>query len=151
VLRLVEAEPRYYDLQEQCAAAPMAQQEEFVQRYKSLNAGTRHDGAPQGRLVARLAAVALWLSVAGCASHQGCAAEGCPEDSRISGEVRALLEGHIALESPNLVTVQTLNRVVYLNGRVDTPYQKELAAALARQAPGAVRVVNLIGLSNGSR
>jgi osmotically-inducible protein OsmY len=120
-------------------------------RRPDCNAGTRGRGAPHGRAVARLAAVAVLLSVAGCASLEGCGAEGCPEDRRISGEVRALLEGHPALEAPNRVTVQTLDRVVYLNGLVDTPYQKELAEAFARQAAGTVRVVNLIGVSNGSR
>jgi osmotically-inducible protein OsmY len=120
-------------------------------RRPGRNAGTRGGGAPHGRAVVRLAAIAVLLSVAGCASLEGCRAQGCAQDRRISGEVRAILEGHPALESPNLVTVQTLNRVVYLNGLVDTPYQKELAAALARQAPGTVRVVNLIGVSNGSR
>jgi osmotically-inducible protein OsmY len=107
--------------------------------------------APHGRAVARLAAAAVLLAIASCASRESCGVEGCGDDRRISGEVRALLEGHPGLEAPNRVSVQTHDRVVYLNGLVDTPYEKELAEALARQAPGTVRVVNLIGVNNGSR
>jgi osmotically-inducible protein OsmY len=108
-------------------------------------------GTAYRRAVARLAALAVLLCVAGCASLERCGIEGCADDRRISGEVRAQLEGHPALGPPNRVTVQTLDRVVYLNGLVDTPYQKELAEALARQAPGSLRVVNSIGVNNGSR
>jgi BON domain len=114
-------------------------------------AGTLGGAAPCAQAVVRLAAAAVLLCIAGCASLGGCGIEGCRDDRRISGEVRALLEGHPGLEPPNRVTVQTLDRVVYLNGLVDTPYEKELAEALARQASGTARVVNLIGVSNGSR
>jgi hypothetical protein len=100
---------------------------------------------------ARVAVAAVLLCIAGCASLEGCGTEGCRDDRRISGEVRALLEGHPSLEPPNRVRVQTVDRVVYLNGLVDTPYEKELAEALARQAKGPVRGVNLIGVNNGSR
>lgn len=101
--------------------------------------------------LARLAAAALLLCIAGCASLEGCGIEGCRDDRRITSEVRALLEGHPALQAPNRVTVQTHDRVVYLNGLVDTPYEKELAEALARQAKDAVRVVNSIAVNNGTR
>jgi osmotically-inducible protein OsmY len=115
------------------------------------NGGILRGCAPRGRIAARLAAVAVLLGLAGCASLEACGIEGCQDDRRISGEVRALLEGHAALETPNRVTVQTVNRVVYLNGLVDTPYERELAEALAHQAHGAVRVVNSIGVDNGPR
>jgi osmotically-inducible protein OsmY len=98
----------------------------------------------------RLLAAAVLVSLVGCASLAPCGIKGCPDDRRITAQVRGLLDEHDDLGAPNLVTVQTVDRVVYLNGLVDTPYQKELATALARQAPGTVRVVNLIGVSNGS-
>jgi osmotically-inducible protein OsmY len=98
----------------------------------------------------RLLAAAVLVSLVGCASLAPCGIKGCPDDRRITAQVRGLLDEHDDLGAPNLVTVQTVDRVVYLNGLVETPYQKELATALARQAPGIVRVVNLIGVSNGS-
>lgn len=114
------------------------------------NGGLRGKSASHAWAVVRLAAAAVSLWIAGCASLEGCRNQACSEDRRISGEVRALLEGHAALEAPNRVSVQTLDRVVYLNGLVDTPYEKELAGALARQAAGSARVVNLIGVNNSS-
>lgn len=98
----------------------------------------------------KLAAVALLVSVAGCASLENRRIES-PDDRRISDEVRALLRQHPALEPPNSVTVQTIDRVVYLHGLVGTPYQKELAEAVAVQARGKARVVNLVSVDNNSR
>jgi len=105
----------------------------------------------RGRSLVRLAVLAIFVSLAGCQSFGRCGMKGCPDDQRITAQVRGLLDEHDELGAPNVVTVQTVDRVVYLNGLVETPYQKELAGALARQAPGTVRVVNLIGVSNGSR
>jgi osmotically-inducible protein OsmY len=99
----------------------------------------------------RLAVAAALLSVAGCASLERCGTEGCPDDRRITAHVRALFDQHPTLEAPNLVTVQTVDQVVYLQGLVDTPYQQQLAAYLAGQTAGVTRVVNLIGLSGEAR
>jgi osmotically-inducible protein OsmY len=107
-------------------------------------------GYARKRLV-RLAASAALLCVAGCASLEHCGIEGCPDDRRITARVRTLFEQHPTLEAPNLVTVQTVDRVVYLKGVVDTPYQQQLATYLARQVAGVARVVNLIGLSGEAR
>ena len=99
----------------------------------------------------RLLAAVVLVSFAGCASLAPCGIKGCPDDRRITAQVRGLLDEHDELGAPNLVTVQTVDRVVYLRGLVGTPYQKRLAQYLAGQASGAARVVNLIGLDNGSR
>jgi osmotically-inducible protein OsmY len=37
---------------------------------------------------------------------------------------------------------------VYLSGLVDTPLQRQMAESIALQAPGVVRVVNMIAISN---
>jgi len=97
-----------------------------------------------------VALAAVW-ALSGCASFSRCGLEGCAPDREITAHVRTLLNQHEALEAPNLVTVQTLDRVVYLKGLVGTPYQKQLASYVASQADGVIRVVNLIGLENGSR
>ena len=109
-----------------------------------------------GRLAKLPAAVAavIWLAVLpGCAvyeTYQKCGFGGCPDDQRITRDVRALFTQHPALEPPNLIDVQTLNHVVYLNGLVDTDLERQLAESVAAEAPGVVRVVNSIGLSGGA-
>jgi osmotically-inducible protein OsmY len=122
--------------------------------------GSGRDGRPAQRAQAadrgplgprRLVAIVVLVNLVGCASFAPCGAKGCPDDRRITAEVRGLLDEHDELGAPNLVTVQTVNRVIYLRGLVGTPYQKRLAQYLAGQVPDAARVVNLIGLDNGSR
>jgi osmotically-inducible protein OsmY len=68
---------------------------------------------------------------------------------KITAEVWALLNQHPALEPPNLLTVQTLDHVVYLYGVVDTDLEREMAETVALQAAGVAKVVNSIGLSGG--
>jgi osmotically-inducible protein OsmY len=77
-----------------------------------------------------------------------CTSAACGTDARITAAVQSLFSQHAALETPNDLEIQTVHRVVYLRGLVSTPYVSELAEAVARQAQGAVRVVNLIGVDN---
>ena len=58
------------------------------------------------------------------------------------------LDRHAELQGANSVHVQTLDRVVYLDGLVDTPAQRRTAESIARQAPGVARVVDMIAISN---
>lgn len=98
-------------------------------------------------------ALAFTLALAGvlaaCAVYEKCGLSGCPGDDAITAEVRALFGKHPELEPPNLLDVQTLDRVVYLNGIVDTDMQRQVAEAVAREAPGVKKVINSIGLSGG--
>jgi osmotically-inducible protein OsmY len=94
-----------------------------------------------------LFAVLLTVALSGCAVYKKCGFEGCSGDAKIAADVRALFQQHPVLEPPNLLTVQTLDRVVYLYGLVDTDYERELAELVARQAPGVAKVVNSIGIS----
>jgi osmotically-inducible protein OsmY len=87
--------------------------------------------------------------VSGCATYRKCGFDGCPGDAEISAKVRTLFEQHPELEPPNLLDVQTLDRVVYLYGVVDTDFQRLMAESVALQAPGVTRVVNSIGISGG--
>jgi osmotically-inducible protein OsmY len=93
--------------------------------------------------------VALAGLLCGCAeygAYRKCGARSCPADARITSEVQAALRQHPALGPPNLVYVQTLDRVVYLSGQVATDLQRENAESAAREAPGVRGVVDLIGL-----
>jgi osmotically-inducible protein OsmY len=60
--------------------------------------------------------------------------------------VQALFDRHPALQPPNMISIQTLDHVVYLNGFVDTGMEQSLAADVALEAPGVVKVVNLISV-----
>jgi osmotically-inducible protein OsmY len=87
-----------------------------------------------------------WLT--GCAALGKCGLQGCPGDAQITAEVRSLYSQYPALEATNSIDIQTIDRVVYLRGLVDTPFQRRLAAEVALKAKGVARVANMLGLSN---
>jgi osmotically-inducible protein OsmY len=91
----------------------------------------------------------LCALLAGCAVYQKCGLHGCPGDADITAQVQALFAQHPAIQPPNILHVQTMDRVVYLTGIVDTDYQRQLAASVAQEATGVTKVVNSIGLSIG--
>ena len=83
-----------------------------------------------------------------CAADRRCGFAGCPGDSRITADVRELIDQHADLRAPNIIYVQTLDRVVYLSGMVSTDLMSEAAAAAALRAPGVARVENSIAVAN---
>ncbi len=101
----------------------------------------------------RLYALAFIVGAAGalpgCAAFTKCGFGGCPGDAEITAQVRALFDQHPVLEPPNLLQVQTLDHVVYLDGVVDTDFERQIAESVAHEAKGVARVVNSIGLSGG--
>ena len=101
------------------------------------------------RLLALAIAFVLAGALPGCAAYEKCGFGGCPGDAEITAEVHALFDQHPVLEPPNLLEVQTLDHVVYLNGVVDTDTQRLMAESVAHQAKGVAKVVNSIGLSGG--
>lgn len=98
----------------------------------------------------RATVLCTWLVAAltGCAAFGTCGLQECPADAKISAAVRALLAQSPALESPNLISVQTLHGVVYLRGLVSTPYQIAAAGSIAEGAPGVTNVQNLLSIDN---
>ncbi len=80
-------------------------------------------------------------------TYEKCGFAGCPDDQRISRDVLTLFSRHPVLEAPNLISVHTLNHVVYLNGLVDTDLERQLAESVAADASGVARVVDSIGVS----
>lgn len=86
----------------------------------------------------------------GCAALRTCGPGECLGDAEISTAVEARLSDNPALQPPNLLRVQTHNRIVYLYGLVDTPLERNMAESAALDTPGVLRVVNSIGIS-GSR
>jgi len=81
----------------------------------------------------------------GCATYEKCGIAGCPGDAKITTNVQARLAQHP--EIGLLVTVQTLNGVVYLNGEVGEGLQRGTAESVARNTPGVAKVVDNIGIS----
>ena len=100
-----------------------------------------------GKLCALVSAGILTGSLSGCAVYRKCGWSGCPGDARITADVRTRLNQYPELEPPNLIYVQTLDRVVYLTGQVNTDTERMLAKSVALQAAEVTRVVNSINLS----
>ena len=90
-------------------------------------------------------------TVTGCAAYQKCGFGGCPGDVKLAAAVRTAFDGHPELEPPNLLTVQSVDQVVYLYGLVDTDFQRQMAEAVAHQTPGVTKVINSIGVAGNSR
>jgi osmotically-inducible protein OsmY len=90
-------------------------------------------------------------ALSGCATYRKCGLGGCPGDAQITAAVTELFHQYPELEPPNLIYVQTLDRVVYLTGQVNTEPERALAKSVALRATGVRRVVNSINLSYQGR
>jgi hypothetical protein len=96
-------------------------------------------------------ATILAASLCGCAAYRKCGFSGCPGDSKITAEVSSLFNQYPVLEPPNVLSVQTLDRVVYLTGQVNTDTERDLANAVALRVAGVRRVINSINVSYQGR
>jgi osmotically-inducible protein OsmY len=97
--------------------------------------------------------ISLAASLGACATLETLhkCGSGCPGDAGISAAVRARLAEHTEFLAPNRLYVSTLDGVVYLSGQVATDTQRLDALDIARAAPGAPRVVDLISLEYSGR
>ncbi len=97
-------------------------------------------------------ALILAFGLSGCAAFGGrCTRAACAEDAKITAEVYALLAEHPELGAPGELRVQTINRVVYLDGMVNTGFDLHIAVATAFQAAHVKDVVESIGIRGNSR
>ncbi|MGA2710613.1 MAG: BON domain-containing protein [Steroidobacteraceae bacterium] len=96
-------------------------------------------------------AIVLIGTLPACATYRKCGFSGCPGDAKITAVVRALLGRYPALGPPELVRVQTLDRVVYLTGQVSTDFERSTVESIVRSAPGVARVVSSIGVTYDGR
>ena len=94
------------------------------------------------------AGLILTVAVAGCTTYRKCGFDACPGDAKITAEVSTALNQHPELEGANSIYVQTLDREVYLNGLVDTPFQRQTAESIALRTPGVAGVVNMIAVNS---
>jgi hypothetical protein len=102
-------------------------------------------------LCAVVSAGIVTTNLCGCAVYDKCGLRGCPGDAMITADVSAQLHRYPELGPPNLIYVQTLDRVVYLTGQVDTDPERLLANSVALEARGVRRVVNSINLGYQGR
>lgn len=110
--------------------------------------------AMRGPLAVLVFALGLSALLPGCAVYRAydkCGFSGCAGDPQITTAVRTLLDQDAAMRAPNLIYVQTLDRVVYLSGQVATDLQRETAESTALEAPGVRRVVDTIALEYQGR
>jgi osmotically-inducible protein OsmY len=103
----------------------------------------------------RLYALTLVLLMAaglqGCVGFGKCDPESCTGDKKITADVNAVLKEHREFGAPGTIRVQTTNGVVYLNGVVDTDFQRRSAESLIMQVASVKDVVNSIEVRNSAR
>jgi osmotically-inducible protein OsmY len=88
----------------------------------------------------------LLSALAGCASYGKCASGACGGDAAITNKVQSRLDQHAELGAPHSIEVQTIDRVVYLNGLVNDGLDRGIAESVALQTPGVLKVVNSIAV-----
>lgn len=91
--------------------------------------------------------IILLGDLSGCAAYRPCGSDACKSDAKITSEVQGLFDRHPPLNVPNILTVETTQGVVYLNGQVATDLQRAFAESVALQAPGVAMVVNDIAVT----
>jgi osmotically-inducible protein OsmY len=96
-------------------------------------------------------ALLLGTGLSGCATFGKCDPQNCTIDAQITADVRAALSEHADLGAPAALRVQTINRVVYLNGLVDTDLQRSSAESYALRVDNVKDVVNSISIRNAGR
>ena len=97
------------------------------------------------RLRALVAAFILAAALPGCAAFPQ--SSDPVVDQKITADVEARFRQHPELESPDLIDVRTINRVVYLSGTVSAGLQRDYAESVASRTPSVTKVVNSISVS----
>ena len=97
------------------------------------------------RLRTLAAAFILAAALPGCAAFPQSSDPAV--DQKITADVEARFRQHPDLEAPDLIDVQTRNRVVYLSGTVSAGLQREYAESVASRTPGVKKVVNSISVT----
>jgi osmotically-inducible protein OsmY len=96
-----------------------------------------------------MSAISTAAMLTGCSTvdtFRKCGVAGCPGDAGISAKVESQFDLYTALQPPNLIRVQTFDRVVYLTGIVNTTLVRDLAGSVAAQVPGVPHVINSISI-----
>ena len=97
------------------------------------------------KILAFVAALSVAAALPGCAVFPR--SSNPAVDKNITADIETKFGQHAELEAPNQLNVQTINRVVYLNGLVSTGLQRTDAESVANQVQGVDRVVNSIAVT----
>jgi osmotically-inducible protein OsmY len=97
------------------------------------------------KVLAFVAALTVAATLPGCALFPQ--SSNPAVDRAITADVETRFGQYAVLEAPNQLNVQTINRVVYLNGLVATGLQRWDAESVASQVQGVDKVVNSIGVA----
>ncbi|HEY1726635.1 MAG TPA: BON domain-containing protein [Steroidobacteraceae bacterium] len=98
-----------------------------------------------------LLTITLAPTLSACATYRKCGLRGCPGDAQITTKVETAFDQYPVLGGPNIIRVQTLDRVVYLNGLVATDLQRDMAADVAAHAADGAKIINSIAVTNVGR
>jgi hypothetical protein len=96
-------------------------------------------------------ALALLVTIVGCATTGECGYRECPAEMAIRVSVEQRFEGFPELRPPNSLYVQVHGHRVILSGQVNSEYERRLAESVAAAVAGVTGIVNFIGLTNSSR
>jgi hypothetical protein len=107
------------------------------------NSASQKPTGPKG-ILAIVAALTVAAALPGCAIFPR--SSNPAADQKITADVETGFGQHAALEAPNQLNVQTINRVVYLNGLVSTGLQRGGAESVANQVQGVDKVVSSIAV-----
>jgi len=89
-----------------------------------------------------VSALLLSFSLFGCAGFGHCSGAECSQDDQITARIETQLSQHPDLTYPGMVTVQTHDGVVYLNGDVLTTMQRDGLERMVSETAGVNRVVD---------
>ena len=98
------------------------------------------------KILAFVAALTVAAALPGCAVFPQ--SSNAAVDQKLTADVETRLGQSAELEAPNLLNVQTINRVVYLNGLVSTGLQRRDAELVANQVQGVDKVVDSIAVAH---
>ena len=100
--------------------------------------------SPRTKTILAFVAMALTTALPGCALFPR--SSNLAVDQRITADVETRFGQNAGLEAPNQLNVQTINRVVYLNGLVSTGLQRRDAELAASQVQDVDKVVDSIAV-----
>jgi BON domain len=112
---------------------------------ESIDTNACRTSAGKKQVLAFVAALTAAAALQGCAILPQSANPAV--DQQLTADVQARFGQHAELEAPNQLNVQTINRVVYLNGLVSTGLQRKDAELVANQVQGVDQVVNSIAVT----
>src|ERR1700733_3731879 len=122
--------------------------EETLRNFEEIICAVRPGRGARRALCAWVGILVLTDALSGCAlydTYEKCGFRGCPGDAKITADVVLQLNRCSYLE-PNVISVQTIDHVVYLTGVVRSGLEIGTAESIAGKVPGVARVVNSIAV-----